>query len=230
MRIVVWNAHMAFARKQGALLELRPDVAVIPECASEIGASPERWAWVGLDRHKGLGVVSYGDYKVSLDRDHDDDPKLRWAAPIAVTGRQTFFLLAIWAQRPYREPVYRALERYRNQLTAGPAVIAGDFNQNTIWDSPNRTHNHGRNVTLMEELGMVSAYHHHFEVAHGAERDSTHYWRYQTKTKSIFHIDYCFLPKSWLKSVSSVQMGNVSDWIDNRLSDHVPLVVDIRMK
>ncbi len=219
---------MAFARKQDALLELRPDVAVIPECASDIGAQTGCWTWVGLNGHQGLGVVSYGDYRVSLD--HAYDPNLHWAAPITVTGRHSFFLLAIWAQRPYGEHVYRALQTYRHQLTAGPAVVAGDFNQNASLDPPNRRHNHRRNVAEMEELGLVSAYHHHFEVLHGDELDSTHYWRYQTQTKSIFHIDYCFLPKSWVERVNSVQIGKVSDWIDNRLSDHVPMVVDIRMK
>jgi exodeoxyribonuclease III len=226
VRIVVWNARMGLLRKKAALSELRPDLAVIPECAMDIGAPAGHWIWVGLNRRQGLGVLSYGDYRVSLDGSYD--PKLTWAAPIAVTGPHTFFLLAIWAPRPYREPVHIALETYRDQLSAGPAVVAGDFNQNSSWDRPNRVHNHGRNVELMRTLGLVSAYHHHFKVIHGEELDSTHYWRYETRSDSIFHIDYCFVPKAWLKRVKLVELGTVSDWIDSRLSDHVPLVVDIR--
>jgi endonuclease/exonuclease/phosphatase family metal-dependent hydrolase len=66
-------------------------------------------------------------------------------------------------------------------------------------------------------------------VIHGEEPDSTHYWRYQTETDSIFHIDYCFVPKGWLKRIKLVKLGAVTDWIDTRLSDHVPLVVDVRL-
>jgi endonuclease/exonuclease/phosphatase family metal-dependent hydrolase len=137
-------------------------------------------------------------------------------------------LLALWAPRPYREPVHKALEAYRHARSAGPGVVAGDFNQNSSWDRPSRVHNHGRNVELMRQLGLVSAYHHYFKVIHGGEPHSTHYWHYQTETDSIFHIDYCFVPEGWLKRISRVQLGEVKDWIDTRLSDHVPLVVDVR--
>jgi hypothetical protein len=227
VRIVVWNAHQAFGRKQGALRELRPDVAVIPECASDIGAPADHWNWVGENRQKGLGVVSYGDYRAALDGPYD--PAIHFAAPITITGPHPFFLLAIWAQRPYREPVYRALENYSRRLTDRPSVVAGDFNQNAIWDRPNRAHNHSRNVALMKDLGLVSAYHHHFGVAQGNEPDATHFFRYRTDVESRFHIDYCFVPTAWLNRVVSVEVGKPAGWISNRLSDHVPLVVELQM-
>ncbi len=82
----------------------------------------------------------------------------------------------------------------------------------------------------MEELGMVSAYHHHFKEEYPFEKQSTHYWRYKTDTTNIYHYDFCFLPKLWAKRLKSVQLGTASDWVDSRLSDHVPIVFDVRMK
>ena len=34
MRLVTWNCNMVFDRKYQALERLRPDIAVIPECAN----------------------------------------------------------------------------------------------------------------------------------------------------------------------------------------------------
>jgi len=95
MRIVVWNARMGLNRKQSALAELKPDVAVRPECAADFSAPPGHWAWAGSNRRQGIGVLSYGDYRVALDASYD--PRLPWAAPIAVSGPLAFFLLAVWA-------------------------------------------------------------------------------------------------------------------------------------
>ena len=67
MRLVAWNCNMALHRKLAALLTLRPDVAVLSECAS-----PERLAerlgagalgcepvWIGANRDKGLAVLAF---------------------------------------------------------------------------------------------------------------------------------------------------------------------------
>jgi exodeoxyribonuclease-3 len=219
---------MAFARKQSFLMQLEPDLAVIPESGRDLDAPAGHWAWGGSDRNQGIGVVSYGDYHVALHPKHDS--KLGSAIAVAVTGPHEFFLLAIWARVPYREPVYRALKKYRKQLTDGPAVVAGDFNSNKNWDKSTRPHNHGRNVAVLEEMGIFSAYHDFRGVAQGDETESTHYWRYRTQQDTIFHIDYCFVPEPWLSRITSVEIGKAHDWIENRRSDHVPLIVDITMK
>lgn len=44
-----------------------------------------------------------------------------------MTGPATFFLLAVWNMRPYKD-VDSALARYRRLLNTGSAVVAGDFN------------------------------------------------------------------------------------------------------
>ncbi len=115
---------MAFARKQDHLLKLKPDVAVIPECESDIGAAAGCWSWVGdkMNPRKGLGVVSYGDYLVSrISPVHD--LSLRWIAPIAVTGPHAFFLLAIWAHRPYLAAYTKLWRRTDTTSQSGPRLL-----------------------------------------------------------------------------------------------------------
>ena len=192
MRIVVWNARSAFSRKAAALAGLRPDIAVIPECRRVTEASPGCSVWVGAIPSKGLAIMSYGHYRVTLAPDHEEE--IRWAAPVLVTGPHSFFLLAIWEQRPYGTGVQRALARYGDLIKDGAAVVAGDFNQNANWDRAGRARNHTRTVQMLGDLGLVSSYHHHFGEAQGKEALPT-YWHSPTRKALGFHIDYCFVPK-----------------------------------
>ena len=91
---------MAVHRKFDALESLRPDVAIIPECANPetlskmLGCPVPSMAWVGVNPTKGLGVFGFGDYTVGLDPSFD--PRLQWIAPVNVTGPHPFFLLGAW--------------------------------------------------------------------------------------------------------------------------------------
>src|SRR4051812_48213831 len=154
LRIVTWNAAMAVHRKLGALAELRPDIAIIPECANastiaaKAGPLVNSMAWVGTNPHKGLGVFGFGDYHVELSPTFDR--QLQWIAPVEVHGPHSFFLLAAWCMnhplrgdypwRPYRQ-IEPAIRHYAGQLRTGETVIAGDFNNNTTWDKPGRADN-----------------------------------------------------------------------------------------
>jgi endonuclease/exonuclease/phosphatase family metal-dependent hydrolase len=42
-----------------------------------------------------------------------------------------------------------------------------------------------------------------------------------------YHIDYCFVPKSWTAHIRSVDIGTYEAWI--KYSDHCPLVVDLAL-
>src|ERR1700686_986788 len=98
MRILVWNCRMAFGSKQKRLVEeFRPDIAVISECARVVNAPEGCAEWVGSNQNKGLAILTYGDYRVSLDRAFDST--IEWAAPAWITGPQSFFLLAVWNKR-----------------------------------------------------------------------------------------------------------------------------------
>jgi exodeoxyribonuclease III len=96
VRLVTWNCCMALHRKFDALLRLRPDVAVICECAE-----PQRLAafggglagcnlapvWIGDNRNKGLAVFTCNGYRAQLS--HPFYPTLRHVAICLRFGPRT---------------------------------------------------------------------------------------------------------------------------------------------
>ena len=243
MRLVAWNCNMALDRKFAALRSLRPDVAVISECAS-----PERLKakldlarlgvdllWVGRNPHKGLAVLGFKGVRLSLLP--GTDPGLEFIAPVRVDGPLPFNLLAVWAQnasagntrKDQPGPLPQALARYRAFLTAGPAAVAGDFNNNVFWDKPGWAMNHAGTVAVLESYGLVSAYHAARGEAQGSERTPTHYWRDRKKDGPTYHIDYIFVPRGWSARLREMRVGRFAKWCGSGLSDHVPLVVDVAL-
>jgi exodeoxyribonuclease-3 len=242
MRIVAWNCNMALDRKVETLLGLAPDIAIIGECAEPQRLrlrSKSAWlqadpVWVGRNPHKGLAVFAFNGYAVRLADPYH--PSLRYIAPVHVEGPATCNLLAVWAQNasagtPRKHqlgPLRRALARYRSFLGQHPAVVAGDFNSNTIWDKPGWRSNHATQVRLLEQrFGLTSVYHALRGEAHGAESEPTLYWRDRTKDGPTYHIDYVFLPAAWVTKVSHLSIGTFEAWCGSGLSDHVPVTVDI---
>jgi hypothetical protein len=90
---------------------------------------------------------------------------------------------------------------------------------NTYWTEGSRT------LDAAKRAGLASAYHHHFGEAQGAESIQTLYWR--GAGQKTYHIDYALISEEWLPRLQDVSVGSKQDWIDSRLSDHVPLVVDL---
>ena len=232
---------MALHRKADALLALRPDVAVIAECAE-----PDRlrrlsgsdWiegdpVWIGRNATKGLAVFAFNGYRASIAEDHV--PNLRYITPAHITGPISFNLLAVWAQnasagvtrKHQLGPLRRALSRYRGFLSDGPAVVAGDLNNNAIWDKPGWCINHMATVEILSRLGLVSAYHRATGEAHGQETIPTLYWRDRTRAGPTYHIDYIFVPEPWLEAMNDVVIGDFDDWCGKGLSDHAPIVFDL---
>jgi exodeoxyribonuclease-3 len=241
MRIVAWNCNMAFDRKIDVLLALRPDIAVVCECAAPDlfklrCASPRVESdpvWVGRNKHKGLAVFAFNGYAARLAASYH--PALRYVAPVHISGPIECNLLAVWAQnasagvnrKRQLGPLRRALARYRGFLGERPTIVAGDLNSNTIWDKPGWRNNHTTTVGILAGLGLVSAYHAHRGEAHGAESVPTLYWRDRTKHGPTYHIDYVFLPERWIGKVTHLAIGAFEDWCGAGLSDHVPIVVDV---
>lgn len=232
---------MALHRKADALLALRPDIAVISECAcpdtlAQRGA--DGWietdpVWIGENRHKGLGVFAFNGYHL---RRHEPFLKtLRHIAPVHVSGPKAFNLLAVWAQnasggitrKHQLGPLRRALSAYDDFLDQRDAVIAGDLNSNAIWDKPGWRINHMAKVAMLEKRDLLSAYHTIAGEAHGAETVPTHYWRDRRKDGPTYHIDYMFLPRHWFARVAEFHVGTFEAWCGNGLSDHVPIALEI---
>ena len=106
--------------------------------------------------------------------------------------------------------------------------MAGDFNQNVIWDRPRATErNHSRTITACSEAGLVSVYHEWTGENHGEELAPTIYSRNRTEDGPRYHIDYAFIPREWFPSITSLQVGSYADWVGSKRSDHVPLVIDV---
>ena len=245
MRLVAWNCAMALHRKLDALLELRPDVAVLSEVAEPerlIAKTPAlaeaSLVWIGGKPNKGLLIAGFGGVTVEMSRQRYDS-RLHWVAPVTVhdlPGLDTpLRLLGVWAQnanegnRQKANPGYlqEALKRYRRFLTQGPAVVAGDFNNHVFWDKPGWRMNHANEIAMLSRLGLVSAYHAARGVAAGDEPEPTIYWRDRTIDGPTYHIDYIFMRRDWAKSPFQFEVGRFGDWVGAGLSDHVPLTLEI---
>ena len=126
---------MALERKAQGLLALRPDIAVISECAE-----PERlrsrgasWmesepVWIGRNPHKGLAVFGFNGHAVRLAEPYL--ASLHYIAPVHVDGPTECNLLAVWAQnasaggirKHQLGPLRRAMSRYKEFLSHPAAV------------------------------------------------------------------------------------------------------------
>jgi exodeoxyribonuclease-3 len=230
---------MALPRKWDALMALRPDVAVISECADPailaekgIETNPETCIWMGKSKHKGLGIFAFNGYR--LRRFEPFVPYFRFCLPVAVDGLEPFHLLGAWAQNANEGNtrknqlghLSRAMSRYDGFLRGAPSIIAGDLNNNTFWDKPGWRMNHDTMVAKAERMGLISGYHAMNDEAHGGETQPTHYWRDRTKDGPTYHIDYIFGSKDLIENAKSFDVGTFENWVGNKLSDHVPLVLE----
>ncbi len=230
---------MALHDKYKHLLALKPDVAIIPECANVDlirKKAPDfvhsSSIWVGDNCHKGLGVFAFGAYKAELSAIYEG--RFPHVLPIRIDGPTKFNLLAVWACHAHANsyearqgPLMRALRAYGEFLDDGPTVVAGDFNDNVLWDKPQKLNNHGINVRALTAFGLRSAYHQNRDVNQGQEPEPTIFWRNRKIDGPRYHIDYCFVPESWINEDLAVDVGHFQDWVGIGLSDHVPMVVDV---
>lgn len=228
-RLVSWNCAQAAHQKLDALMSLKPDVAILPECAmpevlhSKCSPQCESFEWVGRNRHKGLAVLSFGQYR--LARASNWDESLRYFIPVHVTGPVEINLLATWAFRPGDPPTVipnpaslpQAVNCYREFLGAPWAVMAGDFNAGVVFD-PKRRPTFRSLADDLASRGLHSVLHRHHGWEFGSEQEPTFFDR--TKRDAPFHIDYVFSNQP----TSAVHIGAKSDW--RTLSDHMPLVID----
>jgi exonuclease III len=219
---------MAFARKAQHLFALDPDIAIVPECSrhsvSEVRPYGYSGLWVGSNPHKGLAVFYRNDWAATVT----GEPLGKWITPIRMEGAITFNLVGVWAcpagnhLENYVGQIYRCITEHRESLSCHPLVIAGDFNSNAIWDKERPGRNHTEVVRLLKSYGSLSAYHAHFREHHGDETRPTYYFHHHQDKP--FHLDYIFAPKAW--RVQAVEVGSFEAW--GHLSDHVPVIVDLK--
>ena len=148
--------------------------------------------------------------------------------PVHIDGPVKFNLLGAWAKPAERRPLYvttllRGLAAYRDFIRSSPTVFIGDMNTENFFlaDDP-----HLKLVEVLQrDFGLVSAYHEYYGETHG--RESRHTYFDRTKQGRPYHIDYCFLPMSWVPYLAAVRVGTRRRF--GRVSDHVPLMLEFRL-
>ncbi len=91
----------------------------------------------------------------------------------------------------------------------------GDLNTNLFWDSHHpKGENHTALIELMQELGLVSAYHQFFGEAQGAETRPTCYLLW--KRERPYHLDYCFVPNTGANSFANLVAGTAQLQTDTK--------------
>lgn len=233
MKVVTWNCNMAFRRKTTRILSLKPDILVLQECEQPEKVFKEvkpgkfnNFLWFGDNPNKGLAVITYNGYTISQEPAYN--PSLKHIIPLKVEkGNINFHLFAIWANNPgdkdgpYVAQVWKAVQHYRKLLAAGPCMLIGDFNSNSIWDKEHKGKGHSAVVATLRSMGISSCYHHLHNCAHGAELHPTHYlYRHEDKP---YHLDYCFVSDALLQRLQLVEIGSYNEWKSQ--SDHVPIFV-----
>jgi len=233
MKLITWNCQGAFRKKADTILLQGPDILVIQECEhpdklvfKSTTRHPNDILWFGDNKHKGLGIFSYSDYKFQLLDQHNADIKI--ISPIFVTGGKVdFTLFAIWANNrndkdgQYIEQVWKAVNHYDQLLNNGLTILTGDFNSNKIWDKKNRTGNHSAVVARLAEKNIFSVYHRHLNQEQGKENHPTFFL--QRNKDKPYHIDYCFTSADLFQKVKNIEIGAYENWITQ--SDHTPLTI-----
>lgn len=235
MKVATWNCNMAFRNKAEFILQYTPDILVIQECEHpdklkfKAGVPvPTDMLWFGSNLNKGLGIFSYGEFRLSGLTTYNTN--LKMIVPVLATcPRFQFTLFAVWANNPgdadgrYVEQVWKAVKHYDGMLTDTATILIGDFNSNSVWDKEHRNGSHSTVVGLLKNKGIQSAYHFHYAQKQGKEKHPTLYlYRHADKP---YHLDYCFLSSHFLRELKSVEVGDHAYW--SAYSDHVPIIVTI---
>lgn len=234
MKIITWNCNMVFRKKAGYILAHQPDILVVPECEHPDKLKfadgillPQDVVWHGENRHKGLGVFSYSDYRLELLDCHN--PAFKTILPIQVSnGKIKFILFAVWANNPkdkegaYVTQIWKAFHHYEHLLSENDSIWIGDFNSNTIWDKPRREGNHSALVQKLETRQILSTYHTFHNQIQGKEEQPTFFlYRHWDKP---YHMDYCFASAGLVQQLKQVEIGSYENW--SMHSDHKPLIAE----
>ena len=236
MKLLTWNCQGAFRKKYSLIAGLAPDLAVIPECESldkipwKAGNAPTSAFWYGDKPSKGVGVFSWTG--LVFDDLEGWDDSIRYCIPLRITAPYQFHLIAVWAMDhpkdnlSYSAQIFQAVGLYREFIKAADTVMMGDFNSSKRTTPSSRIGNHTTLTTAIEDLWMVSAYHHFTHEKAPKETRGT-FFRARKSDKPA-HIDYAYIPVRWLRRLRKVTVGDPSVWLAH--SDHCPVIVEIEPK
>jgi exodeoxyribonuclease-3 len=223
-RIVTWNCQKGIIKAWPTVESFDADVVIIQEVGSETEefVSKRGWsaAWTSAPSTptKGLAVLARpGLHLIHLDQLYP------WSLPVRIEGPVSLSVLGFWAMTRtsvipgYREQAILSLTEI--DTLASPRIVAGDFN---AWDQPR----HLEFVQTLETMGLISAYQKFNNVTKGHEADPTYFHR--SKVEQPFHCDFMFVPDS--NKLIGVDVGSFESFPGSRVSDHVPVIVDILLR
>lgn len=227
MRIVAWNCRDGWERKAGFVSELAPDIAIVSEVRKQafesVAVGHTDRIWTGADGAKGLAIFGWNGWRFQPTY---DAPERHMLAVSAELEYERLTLVGVWAmpqKGDYVAPIARGLSELKPHLK-DDVIIAGDFNAHPRWDTgKSESRQFASIVSGLASLGIRSVWHSHAKEHHGHESAPTYYH----SDKQPFHIDYIFASERLLQKVTSMMIGTHQDWIENRRSDHTPLVVDL---
>jgi hypothetical protein len=197
-------------------------VAVLSEALAPSEESDQLLWFPSNASRLGIQVRSFGRHKLKRLKSADLP---NCVVPVRVSGPVKFNLLAVWTwpAPSYTKAFLNGLSAYADIIRAGPTVIAGDFNGNPGFDKPTQRNKWWTDgFARLHDAGLVSAYHQFNGVSFGAEQHATHH--FLRKPERPFHIDFCFVPRSWAERRLHAHIATGPEW--SALSDHFPLVVD----
>ncbi|WNY23317.1 hypothetical protein MmiHf6_06220 [Methanimicrococcus hongohii] len=230
LKIVSWNcSYGRFPEKFEQIVKLaEADVYIIQECpnpnSEEISNLLKKFGiqkplWVGhksRDGTSGLGIFVKNDRNFS-ELEHDiDDGNLRYYLFCKVDDLN---ILGIWAhttEKGYYSPYLREYLEKNEQRIDNNCVIAGDLNLDMKPEN-GRIADVNAIYKLLDEKGLISAYHKQTGESFGKETEKTLH-----KNGPSTHIDYVFAANEKIKYA---ELGQTKDWIS--YSDHVPLLVSL---
>ena len=223
VKLVTWNCAKMARHKVPVLIErLARDVAVISECCDvaslrhELGPLlPEcTMAWVGRDPSCGLAVLGFGPWRLELDEEARAlVDGMKWVCPVRIDGPAPFRLLGVWANNSTkRRPATEAVRALGDWPAPDPSVVAGDFNNDSIWDrGAGDERDHTVMVDLLSERGLQVV----------PNRSPTFH---QSKNpQKPYVLDHVFVPDQ--RPVGRLEVGPLDKWTS--LSDHLPLSVEV---
>jgi exodeoxyribonuclease III len=228
VRIVSWNTLGNSEAKWDALARLRPNIAILPEIGrlsrSSFDMGVVGWEWQGAD--KGIGIASTHAPLAPI-------PMSNAGSFSAAATINDLNVIGIWScpakgstQQLYAREVLRTLTACAPILGDGrPGILAGDLNLFPTLDGDPTIESFAAVRNRLADLDYVSLYHYFFDEKFGAESRATHFHHFDADRP--FHIDYCFASSSLLPRVTSVTVGTQDEWVRPRLSDHVPIIVDL---
>ena len=239
---MVWSIGPVITRRYQALRVVDADAAVLPRVANEVRLlktnldQHNSMAWVGRHAQRGLGVIGFDLTAAKLDGGRWDQ-RLEWIAPVTISGEVSFQMLAVWAlneraqvkfksKPPASQPIQ--MMRLYQKFLREPCVVAGDFDNNPVFHRNDPNWDMLELVALLSTAGLVSAYHAFAELEHGDPRELPTRFR-PTEDGGIerHHVDYCFIPRSWLPALRKVQIGDPDVWVPSvQAEEHVPVVCD----